>query len=203
MSIKLKSTLIGAFTALILFTGCNTARKQIETLHALNAKYPNELAADCSRYFPAKDSLGKPIYIPAKNIDNTALIGLLKQKADSLANKTRQDSAKIAAGDVLSRQELLSYKSDISVLQNKINDLRALYKPCKPDTIKIPHYIVDNAMVATLTAQLRVKLDSLIAVKTQLETSKKTAATRLWWLIGLAIALGVSVVWSIYKLVKF
>lgn len=169
--------------SLFLICGCNIDKRNIERQHAYNYKYQGELAKDCATLFPAKDSVGTPIYSPAHNIDYSGRVDSLKHYADSvkgaltlLANLPN-DTAKL-------KHTVVLQSGQINTLVNKINDLRAAYKPCKPDTVKVPHFVTDMAKLKVWQDAYKIKADSLSIVKTQQAGTKHNLNIWRWIAIG-------------------
>lgn len=197
----MKNLIIISF--LFLICGCSATYKQqrdIKKQHQLNYQYQGELAKDCATLFPAKDSVGKPIYTPAHNIDYSGRVDSLKHYADSvkgaltlLANLPN-DTAKL-------KHTIVLQSGQINTLVNKINDLRAAYKPCKPDTVKVPHFVTDMAKLKVWQDVYNIKADSLAMVKHDLAASKKSGNIYFWILACLSIVIIVTLAIKIYKFI--
>lgn len=189
---------------LFLICGCSAAYRQqrdIERQHAYNYKYQGETAKDCATLFPAKDSVGTPIYSPAHNIDYSGRFDSLKHYADSVKGALTllvnlpNDTAKL-------KRTIVLQSGQINTLVNKINDLRAAYKPCKPDTVKLPIYVTDMAKLKVWQDAYKIKADSLAIVKHDLEVSKKNGNRWMWiGISGIALILGFILI-KVYLLIS-
>lgn len=178
-----------------MLCGCGAAYYQardIKKQHLLNYEYPSELAKDCAKVFPVKDSVGKPVYIPANNVDYSKAIDTIL----ILSNNNRATA--LSKNDMQNTSLYLPLSGGTGgtsgILFNKIDALRAAYKPCKPDTIKIPHYIIDQAKIKVLQDAYKGKSDSLIIVKTQWLGTKKNLNSWRW----IAISGIVTILLSMY-----
>lgn len=186
-----------ACVALSLIFGCSTRKKEIERLHGLNYKYPEELAKDCALHFPNKDSVGAPVitHQKADNINYQDKIDSLQYEADKLTwELTKAEST--TGND--------SLKIKVTRLTKQISDLKKAYRPCKPDTvnIKIPHYIENTAALEVCQNNYDGLRDSLTIVKTKLAGSEKDNSSKIKYLLilgGVVLVLGG--LW-LYKLFK-
>lgn len=133
--------------------------------------------------------MGKPIFTPADNLNYTGEI-------DSLEVLVRR----LSVDNV--NKNVIFVTGDATQLQQKIAALKAAYKPCKPDTVKIPHYQVDEAAVKVWQDKYRAKADSLTIQNTNLANSKKSGSRWMWIAIGCIGLITVSVVWKVYKFVN-
>jgi len=171
---------------LICLSGCSTSYKlerDIKKQHQLNYEHPDQLAADCAKWFPNIDSVGK--VKPAVNVNFSGTVDSLKRIIDSLANSkpvTKKDSA--------------DFKQTLSRVKNKVDDLASKYKPCKPDTQKI--FVTNSAALNNADNKYKGKSDSLILVRANLSQSRGENKTLLYWVIGLAAALTVTWALKIY-----
>ncbi len=171
---------------LFLLTSCSASyyqQRDVKKQHQLNYQYQGELAKDCATLFPVKDSIGTPIYTPSHNIDYSGKVDSLKKYADSLKGLPR-----IVVTDTAQAHRIIIFQAkQINTLTDKINALRAAYKPCKPDTIVKPIYRVDEAKLKALQNDDNIKTDSLKITKHDLVNSKKSASKGwlyFWILVG-------------------
>lgn len=181
----MKNLIIISF--LFLLCGCSAPyyqAKDIKKQHQLNYQYQGELAKDCATLFPVKDSVGAPIYTPANNINYAHIIDSVKKAEDSLYTLASKlpllwdDTAKM-------RHSVALLTNMVKAQAGKINALQSAYKPCKPDTMKMPIYITDMAKLKVLQDAYKVKADSLATVKHDLAASKKSRSILMWILIGI------------------
>lgn len=182
--------------AMVILSGCSQKyydTRNIKRLHTYNYMYPGQLAIDCSKWFPVKDSMGQSVH-PANNIDYSHRIDSLNSVIDSLmtlpAPKTKTDSA--------------NYKKAFLDLKQKFNALKAAYKPCKPDTI--PHYIENTAKIRAAQDIAKSKGDSLQLARgqiTQLNTDKSNLKSWIWRLAAiLGTELLALIIWGVIKIYK-
>lgn len=177
--------LIGIFCCL---SSCSTAyktAKEIEKQHELNYKHPDELAADCAKWFPNVDSAGK--VKPAINIDLSGKVDGLKRVIDSLAGAkpvTHKDST--------------DFKNKLADVKSKADNLAQKYKPCKPDTV--PKYITNTAVVAAVTAKLAAANKNTTIAEQKLADTQASQKTWMEIAIGLMVVVFGTVIWKIYKL---
>lgn len=178
----------------LLLTGCASyiQDRNIARQHRYNALYLSPLAQDCNQFFPVKDSVGKPIFTSATNINYTGEIDSLEVLIRRLSVDNANKTVIFAPGN----------EAVITQLQQKIAALKAAYKPCKPDTVKIPIYRVDEAAVKVWQDKYRAKADSLITQNTNLATSNKNKSVWRWIALGCMGLITVSVVWKVYKFVN-
>lgn len=178
----------------VLLTGCASyiQKRNVARQHRYNALYLSPLAQDCNQFFPVKDSTGKPIFTPADNINYTNEIDSLEVLVRRLSVDNANKTVIFAPGN----------EALITQLQQKIAALKAAYKPCKPDTVKIPIYRVDEAALKVWQDKYRAKADSLTIQNTNLATTKKSRSQ--WMIIAIACMTVVvlRIVWKVYKFIN-
>ncbi|MBS1520277.1 MAG: hypothetical protein JST50_04735 [Bacteroidetes bacterium] len=190
----MKKTLLlwgATFFSISIVTGCSSlwyAKRDIRRLHLYNYTYPNELAADCNKWFPVKDSISKKV-LPANNFNYSGQIDSLQMIIDSISSIQypiiRQDSSRLIG--------------QIAFLKTEISKLKSAYKPCKPDTIN--HFISNTAQLAMLEQKNKIANDSLLIEKTQLTQVKKNRSTWMLIAIGCIAILFTSIVIKFYLFV--
>lgn len=200
----MKSLIIVSF--LFLICGCNVDKHNIERQHTYNYKYQGELAKDCATLFPATDSIGKPIYTQVNNIDYTGAVDSLKILADGVKksiswfDKLPPDT--ITLYENLPDDRIAIQAALINALVNKINDLKATYKPCKPDTLIKTHYVTDMAKLKVWQDAYKIKADSLAIVNHDLAETKKKKKTWMWATIGAGVLIFGFLAIKIYLLIS-
>jgi len=191
----MKNTLFlwsSAFLFISTVSGCSSSwyvKRDIRRLHLYNYTYPNELATDCNKWFPVKDSISSKV-LPANNINYSGQIDSLQMIIDSIGPTrypvTKQDSSKLT--------------EQISFLKTQINKLKLGYKPCKPDTVV--HFVLNTAQLNVLEQKSKIIGDSLLIEKTQLSQVKKTRTTWMLIAIGCMSIIFASVVVKVYTFLK-
>lgn len=184
----------GLLTIVIgVLTGCGSswyARRNINRQHLYNYTYPNELAKDCGKWFPFKDSISNKV-LPGNNIDYSGKIDSLQLIVDSIG---------------LIQYPLATAKPDTSkltervlFLKNQISQLKSAYKPCKPDTVV--HFVLNTAQLNILEQKNKIFGDSLLIGKTQLTQVKKNRITWMLIAIGGMAVIFTSIVVKVYTFV--
>ncbi|HEY4326403.1 MAG TPA: hypothetical protein VGN20_20635 [Mucilaginibacter sp.] len=192
------------FAIVLLLSGCSTyiRNHQITKQHLFNYKYPDQLAVDCAKTFPVKDSIGKatgPV-----NTNYTGKIDSLQGLANNLNNVIDDLSSLITStqpGKPLDTSKYLAtikyLQNKISLLQKSISSLQASYKPCKNDTV--PHYIIDNAKLTVFRNKNKAVHDSLTTSKTDLKSVTHGRNIWMYIAIGCITVLFGGIVISAYK----
>lgn len=197
--------------AIICFLfGCVSVHKAKDVLD----KHPGDAASYCAEKFPFKDSAGAPEYVngSAKNENYQGKIDSLFEFAAGLSSKIYQDSVKYAQDKGLKMpfdslgmaKDLEFYRVKVKALSDQVIDLKARFKPCVPDTLKVPRFIENTAKMDAALFKV-AQLEKALAVSEDKsrtwEDKAKKRGTALWAIIGavgLSIAIGI-----ILKIKKF
>lgn len=189
------------------FASCTTPRGAERYYN----KHPDKLMAHAARLAPNIDSVGTPYieqHTPANNIDYTGQIDSLEQEAqkakdlvDSLlgAVNTQNPVPSIDQGKA-------KLQKQVGSLLAQVQQLKAQYKPCEPDTAKIiqPIYRELGYKLADLRYQLGAEVKRREGVQLELQTAVvkgdkwKAQRDQLLWIL-IMIAGGV-VIWGFIKL---
>lgn len=166
-------------------------------------KHPGDAAEYCSLKFPNVDSQGAPIFInnQPNNQNYQSKIDSLFELAAQLANKIYYDSVrhvadlagKVPADTNKLAQDLIYYRQQAKTLADQVVRLKSAYKPCLPDTIKIPTYTTNTAKLDAALFKI-VDLEKQLAVARDHDmtsTSKATKRGWIMWTLVTAIAAGI------------
>ncbi len=174
------------FTLMLLLSGCAQSwydRRDVNRQHEYNYKFPNELAKDCARQFPVKDSVGQ-LKHAAENKDYSKQIDSLQAVIDDFFAPTDYTGPSQSARMGFSDSTKIS--GALVTLQRKITALKAAYKPCKPDTLLI--YLENTAKVVALKSDLDFannKIAEQAGQNKQLEADKAKDVKWIWILAGI------------------
>lgn len=208
----MKKFIAWAFLVLIIavfacmLSGCSQKwydNRDIGRQHEYNNKFPSELAKDCAKQFPVKDSIGK--VKPSVNVDYSKTIDSLQWSFDSLKNITFTGTGGIHFDTTSHTNNPANNSTNaltiINSLQAKIKALKQAYKPCKPDTI--PVYREDQAKTKVWQDIAKAKGDSLLLAKGRIDQLNKDKAGLIkWiWILGgiLAAELIGFIIYILYK----
>ncbi|RYZ63030.1 MAG: hypothetical protein EOO14_00335 [Chitinophagaceae bacterium] len=174
--------------------GCTTANKATGYMK----KHPEVGAQYCATTFPPRDSIGEAetIFIDAENEDHTAAIDSLQHLVDSL-NTDWTEVVNGATDEVqlVFRREIIKNQKEIVRLKEVITSLKAAYKPCKPDTVKLT-----NTVYRVNTAKEYLCEADKAALTAELEKSDGKATHRLAYIWKLWAAIILLLVWYNRKL---
>jgi hypothetical protein len=170
-----------------LLASCNEARKIQKAKDVLAAHRP-EAAEFCATTFPNVDSVGKAdtVFVPANNHDFTGEIDSLNGKLSEIDQQRQEDSAKAARSQKDCQQVVAKLQGQIRGAKDQSQQIKTVYLPCKPDTIKIsvPHYIEN-------TAKVEMYKNQAAATSQKLDDTRGKLATRtgIMWFLIIAVAL--------------
>lgn len=171
---------------IITMVSCTTQKGVLNYLHN-NPKLAEEF---CSSNYPpiVQEIKGDTVYTKASNQDYSGVIDSLSDQLTyargllDMYSKSAPDTCKYLV-DV--------YEKEINSLSGKIKELRDKYKPCEPETRTITRTIsvVDSALKLVNTR-----------LEEQLKQEQSKSKNRLYWIIGLSVALLVSGYFNVRKL---
>lgn len=191
--------------AVVLLASCTTQRKAEGYFN----KNLGQLAALCSLRFPNVDSAGTPYiadHVPANNIDYTKQIDSLEQEAQNAKLLADQLLNALNSTQPTTDTEKAKLKKQIGELLNQVQNLKAKYKPCIPDTAKIvqPIYRELGYKLADLRFQVGEQGRRADNLQHELQQAKtdgakwKAQRNKLLWI--LFVIAGATATWVFIKL---
>lgn len=168
--------------ALLVLASCTTTQKAIRQLD----KDRPAAANYCADRFPVRDSIspGDTVYIPADNVDLSFLI-------DSLYGTLQpvRDTLNLCPDVVAEANRTILAQS------RQIQQLKAQYRPCVPDTLRITGPTVYRENTARVAAQ-GYQIADLTAARNRYHEGRN------WWRMACLITWGIVALFILFQIFK-